>query len=1348
MIARFTPCLSLALALLLSPAAAQDVYVPDELEPWREWVLAGREYRQCPYYFDRNARTETEFVCAWPGRLELEVTDDGSRFRQTWSVYAADQWIPLPGNLDYWPQQIAAAGTSVAVVARNGAPMLRLAPGEYAISGRFEWAERPSRFPVPAETGLVALTIDGERIVRPERTGNMLWFGEDRQEQRIDDALGVQVFRLIEDDVPTRLVTRMRLDVSGSVREERIAPALPAGFTPMAINSDLPARLEADGALRLQVRPGRWNIQLLARADDVLNAVPMPAPQTNLPAVEIWSYRTNDALRVTVAEGLAAVDPTQVDVPPGWRELPAYRGQSGEALNITERSRGKVATEHQLGMTRRLWLDFDGGGLVYADHIFGRMQSEWRLDMQLPYALLSATQNDENLLVTVGDREGLSGVEVRQADLDIETLGRTESRGRLPVTGWTTPFANVSTTLYLPPGHQLFAATGSDRNSDSWVNEWQLLDFFLVLITAIAAARLFGRSVGILALAALTLSLHEPGAPGFIWLNLLVAVALARVAPAGNLQRASLVYRNLSFAILVLIFVPFAANQLRIAIYPQLEAQGYMPDFALQEKAVVAPEAPMESRFEQAAPTASSPADRAMLDEIVVTAAQEEQSSSRYAPNAIVQVGPGRPDWQWNAHHLNWSGPVEPEHTTRIVVISRWLVTILRFMEVFLLGGLAAVFAFELLKKPLPWIGRTGGNAPAASLLCAGLLMAASLLASAPASADTPSDSILRELEARLLAPPPCVPRCAEIVDASVDVSDDSLSIRLDTDALGNVAVSLPGSLNGWHAEQITVDGRNVTQVYRTADQVQWLRIPTGHHVITLQGSLPPVDSLEVPFPAVPRVISVAVSGWFVSGVDDRRLTSGSLQLTRLRPEDEAEGPARWESNRFPVFTHVERTIMLDLDWRVTTTVHRVAPVEGAITTRIPLLAGESVNTENVTVTDGEVQVSMNPSQRSMSWESTLERQSPLVLEARTGVAWKEIWSFAVGAVWHADFAGIPESEAGDLGVDYRVARFFPRPGESLSMSVDRPEATSGDTMVFDEVDVTTTAGLRSRTTSLSLGYRSTRGQQHTIRLPDNAEVTSVMIDGTVTPLRAEDGALQLSILPGDHDIDIEWRDGESTGLVGRMPAVDLAAGASNVSLQLEMPPNRWILATFGPKLGPGVLYWTEFVVLLIAAGILARSGDLTPLKTRHWLLLGLGFSTFSWLALAIVVAWLLVVGSQRRFKSVLGRETYNAAQAGIGLLSVVALITIVISLPAGLLGRPDMHIVGNGSYDNVLAWFGDRASGTLPDAFAISVPMWIYKVLILAWALWLSFALLRWLPWAWSEFAADGLWRQKPAAQ
>ncbi len=33
----------------------------------------------------------------------------------------------------------------------------------------------------------------------------------------------------------------------------------------------------------------------------------------------------------------------------------------------------------------------------------------------------------------------------------------------------------------------------------------------------------------------------------------------------------------------------------------------------------------------------------------------------------------------------------------------------------------------------------------------------------------------------------------------------------------------------------------------------------------------------------------------------------------------------------------------------------------------------------------------------------------------------------------------------------------------------------------------------------------------------------------------------------------------------------------------------------------------------------------------------------------------------------------------------------------------------------------------------------------MLAWALWLALAMIRWLPWAWTSFSAGGLWRAVP---
>ena len=44
-----------------------------------------------------------------------------------------------------------------------------------------------------------------------------------------------------------------------------------------------------------------------------------------------------------------------------------------------------------------------------------------------------------------------------------------------------------------------------------------------------------------------------------------------------------------------------------------------------------------------------------------------------------------------------------------------------------------------------------------------------------------------------------------------------------------------------------------------------------------------------------------------------------------------------------------------------------------------------------------------------------------------------------------------------------------------------------------------------------------------------------------------------------------------------------------------------------------------------------------------------------------------------------------------------------------------------------------------------ISVPLLVYRVAMLLWALWIAFALLRWLRWGFRAFIQGGLWRKPP---
>ena len=1341
--------IGLAVALAAGALHAQpDIAVPAELEGWRDWVLHEKEYRRCPFRFDSAATAPEQFVCAWPGELRLEVDDQGGRFEQAWTVYGSSQWLPLPGNTDAWPQQVSTGGRALEVVLRDGMPGVTLAPGEHGIGGRFGWDERPATLAVPTTSGLLSLTVGGIRIRLPRVDARGVWLGDVEPTTRVPDSLVVDVYRRVVDEVPTRLDTLIRLDISGTVREEVLSPVLPDAFTPLALTSDLPVVLQPDGSLRLQARPGEWQVGMAARAEQVLTEVGLPANATNMPAEEIWSFQAVPSLRAAVADAARPVDPAQVGSP--WRELPTFRMETGGVMTVEERQRGLTDTDNEINLSRRLWLDFDGAGFVFSDRISGRMRSDWRLDMGAPYALLGATEHGADLQVTAS--EAGAGVEVRQAGLDVEALGRVETRGRMPVLGWESDFESVAATLHVPPGHKLLAATGVDAAPASWVGRWRVLDFFVLLIVTVATVRLFGRGAGAIALIALVLSYHEPGAPVWTWLNLLAAVALVRVAPPGRLQRLARSYRLVSLAVLVLWLVPFAIGQIRIAVYPQLQPESHRtaPNVGLFE----ALSGEMEFAPSRAAREAvvldsigvETPKD---LGEVVFdttfqqgvnATAVTDRPYSRYPDDALVQAGTAKPDWSWISYELQWSGPVDSERAMRLVIAPNWLVAVLRFATIAALAVFAALFALDMFGGKSPdwrrWL-RSLRGAPVA----AGVLLAAAWLDTAPAfAAETPSAEILEELERRLLAAPSCAPRCAEIADAYLDASEDSATMRLTVHALATVAVPLPGSADGWRPARVVSGGSDLSAT-RDENGVLWVHLDAGVHMLEVSGPIPTGDAVEIPFSLPPRAIRAESAHWAVAGIENRTLSAGSLNLTRLASDADVDAAA-WEPSRLPTFVAVERTIRLDLDWQVGTLVRRVAPEAGAINTVIPLLEGESVVSEQSLTDDGAV-VSMGPTQDRVFWTSTLPRTATVTLQARLDPPRQEIWRVRIGHMWQVAFEGVPESNV-RRGTAERWAEFRPRPGESLVMHITRPEAVEGRTLAFDRVLAKTAVGSALRRTTLAVDYRSTRGGTHRLGLPADARLRSVAIDGETHQIALDGGAVELPILPGEHRATVDFEQTAPAATRVSTPVIELDTPSSNIVVGLEMPESRWLLFATGPLLGPAILYWSELIALAFVALILGLL-KVTPLRWWHWLLLGLGFSTFSWPALAVVALWLVAFGARETWGAGLSRFFYNASQVGLGLLTLLAFAAILVGIPAGLLGNPDMHVTGFQSSGHDLNWFADQSATTTPAAAVWSLPMWTYKALILAWALWLSFALVRWLPWVWGRFAARGLWVAAP---
>ncbi|MEP7096401.1 MAG: hypothetical protein ABI748_01955 [Dokdonella sp.] len=1336
--------------LFIAAAVHAEAVVPAALEPWRGWVLKGQEFRACPLIAGRAGHAVDDFVCAWPGVLALSADANGASVSQHWRV-DADSWVNLPGDKEHWPQQVSVDGQPAVVVDRGG-PALRLVAGNHEIRARIPWSERPQALHVPASVGLVALSVDGRPILPVQRDGDELTLGRTGSVAPQADNIELRVYRRLADGVPAELTTVIEVIASGQAREEVIGPVLPDGFAPLALNSEWPARLDADGRLRVRVQPGNDTLTLLARATAPLTEVTAHLPPAPWPKQEIWSYAASPPLRITAATSAVQVDPRQAQVPSDWNELPAFALADTAQLKIDERSRGLAPDEHnRLSLDREMWLDFDGGGWFARDRVRGEMLQGWRFDMATPFALQRADaigsgrgdRNDEALLVTRGAKPELSGVEWRLPAVDLAAGARiAQATGAMPITGWLETFDRVTTTLHLPPGYQLLGASGADRARGSWISAWTLLDVFIAAVIVLLALRW----AGLLGAAAVTgyllLGYQEGGAP--LW-TLLAAIALALIAralPAGRLLLAATWLKRAAVLLLVLVALPFVADQLRYALHPQLEGetssllQAVLDKGAAADKLAMTPPPAPRPSAEVAMPMSTpAPASSAgKLETLTVSGSRIRRldTMDHYGESTVVQTGAGEPVWNLGRRYqLSWSGPVLAQQTVRLVIAPPWLVRLLRVVLVGLLAWLVSM----LLRPVL----RNARVSAAAALISVLALIAAG--APTPAHAQAfPPDKLLNELRTQLTEAPQCAPACASIAKVEVAARGDEIRIAMEAHAADRVALPLPSDVKNLSVRSLLVDGTAQDGVSRGEGKL-WVALPRGVHRVELV-LVAASDKIALMFPLAPMLAQFSGDGWEASGIADDHLLTETLTLLRSRAPSDAAADA---VQQFAPFVRVSRRLNLGLDWSTSTTVERLAPKDGGFTVSVPVLAGEHVTTPNRKVENGRVTAAIANGEAQSQWESTLDKGEALTVTAPLLTDHAEVWYVLVSPTWHVEFSGVPGvASAPDTDAhDYHNFEFHPLPGESLTLKVTRPEPEPGATRAIDAVSLSHELGQRAANSTLALTIRASQGGEQIITLPPGTEVLGVSRNGEVLNLRAQGGKLSLPIVPGTQAFELRLRDNAPLGFVARTPAVALGLPAANIALAIEVPQDRWLLATTGPATGPAVLYWSELAVMLLIAFALARSRR-TPLKTWQWMLLGLGFSTFSWLALLIVVGWLFAFDLPARVAPSSPR-LFNLAQVGLAALTLLALWCVFASIQQGLLGAPNMHVTGNGSSAQALHWFADRSIDALPVASAVSVPLWVYKLAMLAWALWLAHALVGWLRSAFAAWTRDGYWRSVP---
>lgn len=744
------------------------------------------------------------------------------------------------------------------------------------------------------------------------------------------------------------------------------------------------------------------------------------------------------------------------------------------------------------------------------------------------------------------------------------------------------------------------------------------------------------------------------------------------------------------------------------------------------------------------------------------------------AEQAAVQTGYGVVDWQFASQSLTLQGPVERSQRMHLYLMPPWLTSLTRWARCALLLLTLVWFLRRTLPPSLQpslafaTVSKTDSNRATHTLLLAvatlfGFLLM-SLLAPCQANAadSLPSQELLTELKTRLLSDPPCREhRCASLGHMSVEVAGDELVVTLEVSAVAPTLIGLPGHVSQWMPKKVELDDKPAERLWVDLDGQLHVALDKGGYKLKLRGELSTQDVISLSMPTPPLSVSLShgkdAQGktpsrtFSLEGLDEDGHPTEGLQLVL---QSRREGGEKSDKNgkkseeasdsrksALAAAFVVERHLRFSMQWEVETVVSRRFASQEPATFDIELLPNETLTTPGLRQQNSRVVLGFAPSEQRQSFRSTLAQQPKLVLPTPSNPPVTQAWVYraTIEAIWHVQSEGVPLTSL-PTGADQE---WHPRAGEAVTLMLSRPKALVGQTLTIEQSEYTIEPGEHEANATLRLVLSSSRGGDHFITLPQGAILDQVEIDGVRTTVRREGERVALPIHPGNVSAVLLWHEQRESQLVFHPSQVSLNAPSVNAKVSVKAKERRWLWWTTGPVAGPSVLFWSLLCVVIISGIILGRIPR-SPITSTQAVLLGVGVVQGGMAAAVILFGFLFAL--QRRsewaptWKS---KWRYNLMQlAFLGFL-LLTIATLMEALHTGLVSVPDMDIEGWGSNAQTLHWYQDRVQNQLPSVGIISLPLWSYRVVMLAWALWLAQFVQRYVKTAAQQLAAGGLWRK-----
>ncbi len=637
--------------------------------------------------------------------------------------------------------------------------------------------------------------------------------------------------------------------------------------------------------------------------------------------------------------------------------------------------------------------------------------------------------------------------------------------------------------------------------------------------------------------------------------------------------------------------------------------------------------------------------------------------------------------------------------------------------------------------------------------LLTGLVLMMPLLAAAPDQSgviappeaggqigDPISDRWLQRLEQQLWPAPKCLPHCVSIANLQVAASGNNGRLLLEVHVQPGVFVLPLPFAPSWVPRSIKLDGK-AAAVRMDAEGRLQARVSAGVHQLEMEGLLLDAQwNLSLPAPAY-AVRYGALEGWEVQKVN---LPASSLNLTR-RVAAQQDGSVGRQAD-FPLFARLTRTIKIaESGWTVHNELERLSPGGFAKSVEITLLPDERPLSAGMEVQAGKVIARLGANEDSLAWESTLKPVDVFTLRAAPGFTLAEVWRIDASSRFETFYKGIPQV----FGEPGNQAVFLPFPDETLEVRVNLPKPVAGLDWAIESSRLNLKPGDERMAGVLQLAIRSLSAQIQSIEFPKETRIRTLKVGGQAEPADWREGKLYLQLKPGRQEVIIEFETPSKLSFITRSPQIKLGLASVNATVTMAIPTTRWPLMSFGPAVGPAVLIWGLLAFLLVVAWMLGRFQPGSGLRLRFWewlALLAPLCALQAWQALWVVIAVIALQGRERLVVQNMRPWVFQLTQILLGILALIFLVSLIAGVKTGLLGVPDMMVAGGGSTNWQWIWYQDRQGAEYVSAGLVSLPMWLWKSLMLVWSFWIASRVIVWGKQAWAAASRGGMWRSEAA--